>query len=45
MILLMHLLEHMGVPAGAAIAVSIGAMKIVKAGVRAKVGSRDDRRR
>jgi hypothetical protein len=45
MILLMHLLEHMGLPAGAAIAVSIGVMKVVKAGVRAKIGARGGRGR
>jgi hypothetical protein len=45
MILLMHLLEHMGLPSGVAIAVSIGVMKVAKAGVRAKIGSRGHRGR
>jgi hypothetical protein len=43
MILLMHLLEHMGLPSGSAIAVSIAVMKVAKAAVRAKIGPRGDR--
>lgn len=42
MILLIHLLEHLGVPAGAAIAVVIGAKKLLTGGA-AKLGARRDR--
>lgn len=33
MILLIHLLEHLGLPSGAAIAVVIAARKLVKGGI------------
>lgn len=42
MIFLIHLLEHFGVPSGAAIAIVIAAKKAVKAG-GAKVGQRRSR--
>jgi hypothetical protein len=42
MILLIHLLEHLGLPSGAAIAVVIGARKAVK-GAAGRTGARQDR--
>jgi hypothetical protein len=42
MIILIHLLEHLGVPTGAAIAVVIGGKKFLTAGA-AKIGPRRDR--
>jgi hypothetical protein len=42
MILLIHLLEHLGLPSGAAIAVVIGGKKFLTGGV-AKIGARRDR--
>ena len=39
---LVHLLEHLGVPSGAAIAVVIVVMKFIKGG-SAKIGARRDR--
>jgi hypothetical protein len=41
MIILIHVLEHFGVPSGAAIAVVIGVMKVVKGGA-AKLGAHRD---
>jgi hypothetical protein len=38
MILLIHLLEHMGVPAGAAIAIVITGKKLLRAGT-SKIGA------
>jgi hypothetical protein len=42
MIILIHLLEHLGLPSGAAIAVVIGGKKFLTGGV-AKIGARRDR--
>ena len=42
MFMLVHLLEHLGVPSGAAIAVVIVVMKFIKGG-SAKIGARRDR--
>jgi hypothetical protein len=42
MIILIHLLQHLGVPSGIAIAVVIAVMKVVKGGGR-KLGARRDR--
>jgi len=44
MIFLIHLLEHLGVPSGAAIAIGIACNKFVKAG-GAKLRGRRDRDR
>lgn len=41
MILLIHLLEHLGLPSGAAIAVVIAARKLIKGGMT-KIGARRD---
>ena len=43
MIVLVHLLEHLGVPSGAAIAVVIVVMKFIKGG-SAQIGARRGRR-
>jgi len=40
--LLIHLLQHLGVPSGAAMAIAIGANKLLKGGARR---GRDDRSR
>jgi hypothetical protein len=48
MIFLVHLLEHLGVPSGAAIAIVISLKKFLKGGaakLRAHPGGRDDRGR
>jgi hypothetical protein len=42
MIILIHLLEHLGVPAGAAITVVTGGKKFLTGGA-AKIGARRDR--
>jgi hypothetical protein len=42
MIILIHLLQHLGVPSGAAIAVVIAGQKFLKGGA-AKIGARRDR--
>jgi hypothetical protein len=42
MILLIHLLEHLGVPSGAAIAIVITGKKFLKGGA-SKLGARRDR--
>ncbi|HUN33199.1 MAG TPA: hypothetical protein VMU95_14400 [Trebonia sp.] len=42
MIILIHLLEHLGVPSGAAIAIIIAGRKFLKGGL-AKMGGRHDR--
>ncbi|HEY3951839.1 MAG TPA: hypothetical protein VGM53_00555 [Streptosporangiaceae bacterium] len=42
MIILIHLLQHLGVPSGIAIAVVIAVMKVAKGGGR-KLGARRDR--
>jgi hypothetical protein len=41
MIFLIHLLEHLGVPSGAAIAIAITAKKLLKSGT-SKIGARHD---
>jgi len=43
-IFLIHLLEHLGVPSGAAVAIVIAGRKALKAGT-AKIGRRGDRDR
>jgi hypothetical protein len=43
-IFLIHLLEHLGVPSGAAIAIVIAGRKLLKAGT-ARMGPRRDRDR
>jgi len=42
MIILIHLLEHLGVPSGAAIAIIIAGRKLLKGGL-ARTGMRRDR--
>ena len=42
MIILIHLLQHLGVPSGIAIAIVIAVMKVVKGGGK-KLGARRDR--
>jgi len=44
MIILIHLLEHLGLPSGAAIAVVIAGRKLVKGGLT-RTGARRDRDR
>ncbi len=44
MIIVIHLLEHLGVPSGAAIAIVIAARKSLKGGI-ARTGARRDRDR
>jgi len=44
MIILIHLLEHLGVPSGAAIAIIIAGRKLVKGGL-ARTGARRDQDR
>lgn len=41
MIILIHLLQHLGVPSGVAIAVVIAVMKVVKGGGAKLLGRRD----
>lgn len=46
MIILIHLLQHLGIPSGAAIAIVIAARKLLKGGVaRARAGLDHDRMR
>lgn len=42
MFILVHLLEHLGLPSGAAIVVVIVVMKLIKGGAR-RLGARSDR--
>lgn len=44
MIILIHLLQHLGLPSGAAIAVVIAARKFLKGGI-ARIGGHRDRDR
>jgi hypothetical protein len=43
MIIVIHLLQHLGVPSGAAVAIVIAARKLLKGGI-ARTATRRDRR-